>query len=133
MGKMSRKLFSTNKFERKVLTIIMVSVSIPIFIVIAFFYMLFYDVIYGYLQSGLADHFIHRFLNMAIIILCSFFFGVGMLSYRLVHRLLGSFPRISRELDDIISGKHKNKICLRDDDFGKELIDRVNVLIDKLP
>jgi uncharacterized protein involved in cysteine biosynthesis len=55
-------------------------------------------------------------------------------AYYLSLRLVGPFERINRELDEIIEGKHRNKITARKkDNLAKELLQRINVLIERLP
>ena len=128
-----RRLFSTNPIERKVLCIVFASALIPVLVVVAFFYAFFYDVIYGYLKSGLADHFIRRFLGTAVYILALYFIGVGSVAYHFVHRVFGAFPRILKELDCILTGEHRRPIKLRSGDYGQEIVTRINALIQRLP
>ena len=132
MGAAARRPFSTNVFERKLISYVVAIVSIPAFVVTLFFLALFSNVIYGYIQSGMADHFMRYFVALAGVLLVSYFFSVLIASYYFVHRLFGSYPRILRELDEIIAGKARHRIRLRTGDYGVELIERINGLIDKL-
>ena len=127
-----RKPFSVNIFEAKILKIILISAGIPVFLVVGFFYSMFSDLVYTYINSGLAQHFLDQFFILSLILIVYYFLFVAILAYRFAHRLVGAFPRIIRELDEKISGKSKEHIRLRKDDYAKELIDRVNKLIDKL-
>lgn len=133
MNKIRRRPFSTNPFERKILGIVLASTCIPVIMVMLFFYVLFYEIIYVYLRSGLADHFIKSFLSVAAIITLLYIVVVGVIAYRFVHGLFGSYPRVAGELEDIINGKAKKHIHLRLGDYGKELVNYVNALIDRLP
>jgi len=124
--------FAMNPYERRILSVIFLSASLPVFLVVGFFYCLFSDIIYTYLQSDMADESVRQFLELTILILLYYFFFVWILGYHFVHKLVGAFPRIFRELDEKISGKLKAPIHLRKGDFGKDLIKRINSLADKL-
>lgn len=133
MDKKNRRPFSTNDYERKIFKIVFLSAGIPVFIVIGFFYCLFNDLVYTYLNSGMADHFIYQFLVLSIIILMYYFLFVGVIAYRYIPRFVGAIPRIIKELDDAVTGKSKAHISVRDGDYVQKLISRINALIDKLP
>ena len=75
---------------------------------------------------------LHRFFILSIILFFYYSFFIGVITYFFVRRLLGALPRVLAELDDRISGKSKGPIALRKGDYGKELIDRVNILIEKI-
>ena len=48
--------------------------------------------------------------------------------------LVGAFERVLRELDEVIEGKRKSGINVRKNDgLAKELLDRVNTIIGKIP
>ncbi len=133
MDKKSRKPFSTNTYERKIFKIVFLSAGIPVFIVVGFFYCLFSDLVYTYLNSGMADHFIYQFLVLSIIILVYYFLFVGIIAYRFIPKFVGAIPRIIKELGDAVDGKSKAHISVRDGDYIQKLIGRINDLIDKLP
>ena len=133
MQKKDRRIFVLNQYERKILWIIFVSVAIPVIFVIGFVYSIFGDFIYTYLSSGFADQLLHQFFVISILIMAYYFLFVAIIGYFFVHRLCGSFPRILRDLDDRIAGKSRAHIYLRQGDFAKELVSRINVMIDRLP
>ena len=133
MEKKDRKLFSANEYERGILQLVFLSAGIPVLVVVGFFYCLFSDLVYAYLNSGLADHFLSQFLILSLIILLYYFLFVGIIAYNFVHRLVGAFPRVLRELDERINTNVRTHIRLRKGDYAKELVDRINALIDKLP
>ena len=133
MNKIYRRPFSTNPYEKKILNIVFLSAGMPVLIVVGVFYCLFSDLVYTYLNSGMADHFLYQFLILSIIILLYYFLFVGIIAYRFIHRLVGAFPRVLRELDERIAGKSRAHIHLRQGDYARELVNRINALIDKLP
>ena len=133
MEKKNRKPFSTNPFERKILRVILLSAGVPVLAVAGFFYSMFSDLVCSYLNIGLAGHFLYQFLILTVFVLMFYFLFVGLISYHFIHRIVGAFPRVIKELDEKIKGKSKTHIYLRQKDFAKELIDRINALIDKIP
>ena len=133
MQKKDRRIFSTNEFERKILWVIILSVAIPILIVLGFIYSIFGDFVYTYLNSGFADQVLYQFFSISVILLAYYFLFVGIIAYHFVHQLCGSFPRVLREMDERIEGKTRSHIYLRRGDFAKELVTRINAMIDKLP
>ena len=130
-----RKLppFATNRHERKILKMIFLSAGIPIIMVTGFYYSLFNDLICAYLRYDLASHFLKQFLILTIFVLISYFIFLGLFSYKFVHRFVGAYPRVLRELDETIEQKSKRHITLRKGDYAKELIELINKLIDQLP
>jgi H+/Cl- antiporter ClcA len=126
-----RRPFSLNQYERKILNIVFLAAGIPVFLVIGFFYCMFSDLVYTYLNTGLAGHFLDQFLVLSLILILYYFLFVAIVAYSFAHRLVGALPRVIRELDQKIAGKSKSHIQVRKDDYVKELIDRINMLIDK--
>ena len=106
---------------------------IPFLIVSGFFYTMFNDLVYSYLKTNLAVPFLRQFLVLAIIVFLCYLFFVGLFAYQFVHQFFGALPRIFRELDEKIHGKSKTPILLRKNDYGQELIKKINALIEKLP
>lgn len=133
MDKKDRKLFSTNEYEKRILQIVFLAAGAPVFVVVGFFYCLFSDLVYTYLTSGMADRFLNQFLILSVIVLLYYFLLVGIIAYNFVHKLVGAFPRILRELDERVQGKTKSHLRLRQGDYAKALVDRINALLDKLP
>lgn len=128
-----RRPFSLNEFEGRILRIVLLSAGLPVLLVVGFFYCMFSDLIYTYLNTGLAQHFLDQFFILSLLLIMGYFLLVALLAYRFAHHLVGAFPRILREIDGCIAGKSKKHIHVRKDDYGKELVDRVNQLIDKIP
>jgi len=133
MPKKDRRIFSTNNFEKKILGVIFFSVAIPVLIVIGFVYSIFGDFVYTYLNSGFADKILYQFFTISLILLAYYFLFVGIIAYYFVHQLCGSFPRVLKEIDERVAGKSRSHIYLRRGDFARELVGRINAMIDKLP
>ena len=132
MNNQKRMPFATNSFERRILGVVFVSTLIPIILVMGFFYILLHDLIDAYLRIDLARHFLQQFIILSLIVLAYYFVLVAVISYRFVHRLFGAYPRILKELDQVLAGLSKRRISLREGDYGRELIKRVNTLIERL-
>jgi len=95
-----------------------------------FFYTVFNDLITVYINSGLAQNFLQRFLILAAIITV-YYRVFCRIVFQFVNRIVGFYPRILKELDHIINSKSKSYLELRQGDYAKELIVRINLLIDK--
>ena len=132
MNRKNRVPFSTNPYERKILKIVFLSAAFPVLIVVGFFYCLFSDLIYTYLNSTMADHSLYQLFILSITILLYYFLFLSIIAYYFVHKLVGVFPRISRELDEKIVGKSRSPIYVRKGDYVKGLTGRINSLLDKL-
>ncbi len=132
MDKKSRNFLAINPFEKKILKIVLLSAVIPIFIVMGFFYCLFSDLVYSYLKSNMGDQFLRQFFTLTVVMLVYYFIFLGIVAYYFVHKIAGPLPRIFRELDRVIAGNSRSHISLRRGDSLKELVSRINILIDKL-
>ncbi len=66
--------------------------------------------------------------------ICLMLFLMIFWLYYVSNKLVGPYERVLRELDEVVAGKHKNPIGLREgDDLFKELLKRINPIIAKLP
>ncbi len=126
-----RNLYKPTEYERKILKVIFLFATVPVIFVIFFFFALFSDLIYTYLQSGLAGHFLDRFLILAALITLYYIIFARMV-FRFTNRLAGAYQRLLKEMDAMISGARKSPLHLRKGDYAQELIDRINKLLDKL-
>ncbi len=133
MDKQERAPFATNIFERKILQIVFISSGIPVLLVAGFFYCLFSDLIYGYLDANIADQSVYHLFLLSVIILVYYFVFVGIISYRYIHRLAGTFPRLVSELAERAKKKSRLHIRVRKDDYVKDLVDGINNLLDQFP
>ena len=48
------------------------------------------------------------------------------------NRIIGPIPRIKKELDKVISGDYSLRLKVRDRDTLKSLVDKINLLLDKV-
>ena len=61
------------------------------------------------------------------------FVFMSFVTYMVSKRLLGPYERVLREMDEILAGKRKEPIKVRDaDEVFKELLIRINVLLEKI-
>ena len=125
--------FTTNRHERQILKMIFLSAALPIIVVAGFYYALFNDLITMYLRYDLASHFLRQFFILTIVVFFSYFILLGLFSYKIVHRFVGAYPRVLKELNEAIEQRSKKRITLRKGDYARELIDLINKLIDQLP
>ncbi len=132
MNSSKRNLFKPNSYEQKILTVIFLFATVPVILVIVFFFALFSDLIYSYIGSGMAGHFLDRFLILAVLIILYYAIFSRMV-FRFTNRLAGAYQRLLREIDEIIAGTRTASLHLRKDDYAQDLIDRINRLIEKLP
>jgi len=59
---------------------------------------------------------------------------MAMVSLVVTHRILGPYERIIRELDEIIDGKHRRLLSVRQkDEMFSDLLRRINALIKRIP
>ena len=131
MPTVQRKVYKANPFERKILQTIFLYATLPLVIVILIFFALFSDLIYSYIQSDLGHHFLDRFWVLVAYIALYYIIFARMV-FRFANRLAGAYPRIIREIDEILSGKRpQGHIRLRQGDYSQDLIEQINRLIDK--
>lgn len=131
MNDKKRSLYKPTLYERKILGVIFLFATVPAVLVIVFFFALFSDLIYSYIRSGLAGHFLDRFLVVGTLLIL-YYIILARVVFRFTNRLAGAYQRLLRELDEIIAGTRKAHFHLRKDDYAQELITRINKLIDRL-
>jgi len=86
--------------------------------------------------QGVSEEVIAYFIDnwSATVILVSLFFVAAFLiiSFIISRNMVGAFERIVRELDEVIEGKRVGPLTARRYDvLAKDLLQRVNVLIEK--
>lgn len=92
------------------------------------------DVRYGiYVDYGNAlMQWLRQYYGYIVFGICAFFIMVISIAFKISHDLIGPFARILNDLDAIIEGRLEKKISVRPkDQLAKELLKRVNVLIEK--
>ncbi|HQO58710.1 MAG TPA: hypothetical protein PLT76_08345 [Candidatus Omnitrophota bacterium] len=123
-----RSVFNKNPHEKRILQVVFLLSTIPVFLIILLFFALFSDLIYTYIHTDLGQHFLDRvFMLCALILLYYIIFA--RLIFRLVHRMFGAYERIIRELDSMLAGGERHTIHLRKNDFGQDIVERINKLI----
>jgi len=129
-------LFYTNKYQRQIIKLAVLP-TMAFCVLITVFCMRFRIeavdmILYG--TRSVSLHLIDKWMIGIVIGLWLFFSFVFYQSFKVSHELVGPFGRINRELDDTIRGVIRRPIKVRDDDeLAKELLQRVNILIDNLP
>ena len=131
MNSSHRSIKNANPYEKTVLKAIFIFSAFPVLLILLLFYGLFSDLIYTYISSELGNTFMDRFLLFVNLILIYYVIFARMV-FRFVNRIFGPYSRILKELDDILAGERHQLLFLRKDDYGQELIDRINALIEKL-
>lgn len=121
LSQQQRRIFSIdNKYQaRIVLLAFFPTLTICLFLV----------VLVILVQLNLASQ-SQALLGVVVFIFSSLFVLALIRAFVLSHNLVGPFPRIIRELDEVIAGRSNKVISARpDDDLAKELLARVNILI----
>ena len=106
--------------------------TFPVILIILLFFALFNDMIYNTLHSDLNQNLIDRLLIFSGLIFFYYIIFVRFVS-EFIHRMFGSYERILKDLDRILSGDQIPPLSLRKNDFGQDILTRVNSLIQKLP
>lgn len=130
------KGFPTNRYQRHILALTFIP-SFLMCLLLAGLFSVFYhnlvDVILNQ-SSAKAVLLIQKWHIYLIIALLSVFFILLMWAYTVSKNLVGAFDRVIRELDKVIEDKEKRHVVVRKNDYlAKELLIRINKLIDSLP
>jgi len=121
-----------NKYQKDLLYPILVSCFLGCLIALLALDYFYFD------QSALICNFNLSHLKMLFVwflpIVAFFLFVVGFQVYLLSNKIVGPCNRIVKELDQLLSGKGKKHLRVRQgDEMFRELTERINELIDKLP
>ena len=73
-----------------------------------------------------------RVTSILLVILPLVILVILYISFKLTHRLVGPFDRIVRELGEFIEGKRSDNIYLREKDKFCPLVEKINILLDRL-
>jgi len=89
-------------------------------------------------RSSLIYDFNYKHMKMLLVWflpLVSFMLAiVGFLVYYISNKIVGPYQRIIRELDNILAGKTSGPLKVRKkDEMFKEVVKRINALIEKIP
>ena len=133
----NRKLFlHANKYQWRIIKLALLP-SMAFCVMISVFCLRFrFEVVdmvlYG--TRSLSLNLIDKWLIIIMIGLWAFFIFILYQTFKISLDLVGPFERVNRELDLTIKGEIRQHIKVRDNDtLAKELLQRVNILIDNLP
>ena len=136
MGKaIKRSLFTiANRQQQQIIQLVFFTTIVPVVVTVAAVSYLFFDIATNLMMDGYQSiPIIKKIIIAAIIVLPCYIVILGIWSYKISNRLTGPLNRIYREVDEMLAGKPKHHIQLRENDSLKDLVDRINRLIDKLP
>ena len=127
--------FKPDRFQRPLINFILFPCSVTFAVLFLYIGFLYYDISRRIEVMKLHNPiFIDQKILSIIIILWVLLFFVIWWSFRISSLLMGSFGRIIKELDECLAGKQRKHIQARSkDELSKELIKRINALIDRLP
>ncbi len=127
--------FNPNRFQKPLINFILFPCTITFAVLFIYIGFLYYDVSTRIYFSKFPNPLmIDQKIISIIVILWVLLFFVLWWAYRVSSKLMGSFERIIKELDECLAGKRKKHIYTRDkDELAKELLKRINALIDRLP
>lgn len=131
------KFITRNPLQRKYLTLILLSILVPLFIVGGCLYYLIFQIMAEQLAipESIAYNLIPvlqkinflLLIGLPPIIILLFVWGA-----LLTHRLIGPLNRLEEDLKKISRGDYSVRLTLRKDDDLKPIADVVNAIIDKL-
>ncbi len=131
-----RKNFFANKMHREIFFVVFLASILPATIVTVLLYYTIFGIVAN--QLGIPEAIAYNIIPAAkkvttilaisvpaciLIILIS--------AFKISHKIVGPFDRITRELDENLKGKRKGHIILRKKDKFRPLVDRINKLLDK--
>ncbi len=128
-----RQLFSVGKYEKEIINAFFLFACVPLGVSIGSLYWL-----YSIITDPASPHSIvvnkssESLIILGIIALIYYFLFIGFLAYRRANKMVGSIPRVIKEIDDVLQKNKKTRIVVRQGDYLQELIDRINALIEKL-
>ena len=129
--KLNRKFVPiTNKYQRKLLTPIILSSCLATFIGILCLLAMHMLETEANNIFNLPRISFKIFVTWFMVGICSIMFFIFLWMYKVIQQMVGPFVRIIRELDEIIEGKRKSLLTVRqDDEMFAELLSRINKLI----
>ncbi len=131
--KSKRFIFRVNRFQTPLLNLIIIFSLASVLILAICVCYLSYDVTNSILNPSREIPTVKLVIILILLVLPLIFLLNIIWAYRASNRLLGAFERILSELDDVIATKKKRHISSRDEDeLANELLNRINILIDKM-
>jgi len=134
--KKRKSFFRTTKYQRTIIRLAVLPVFAFCVLITAFCTRFRYELnetmVYG--TVWLTRAMIEEWYCFILVALWAFFIFVLMRTTRTSSDLVGSFDRINRELDRTIRGEVREPMKAREyDELAKDLLERINILIDNLP
>jgi methyl-accepting chemotaxis protein len=131
---MRKRKFLGTSVQNKTLILVFLAAVVPMTIVAACLYYLIFNMLAW--QLGIPEAIAYNLIPVAkkvsAILLMSLpvvLIIIWIAALELSHRIAGPVYRIEKELDDIIGGKKKGPIRLREKDELKSLADKINRFI----
>ena len=131
---MRKRKFLGTSVQNKTLILVFLAAVVPMTIVAACLYYLIFNMLAW--QLGIPEAIAYNLIPVAkrvsAILLMSLpvvLIIIWLTALELSHRISGPVYRIEKELDDIIDGKKKGPIRLREKDELKSLADKINRFI----
>lgn len=133
-SKISRNVFSTaNTYQNKIILLCFLP-SVVTFLAFSTIVFIGNPIITKAVYHQSIDsvlNLVYGFTGAIVFVLCLLVLLSVMSAFVISHHIVGPFGRIMKELDDIIDGKSQRKITSRPgDDLARDLLQRVNVLVD---
>ena len=136
-GKTPRQFisFNPNRFQKPLINFLLFPCTITFSVLFIYIGFLYYDVSIQIYSSRFPNPWlIDQKILSIIVILWVLLLFVLWWAYRVSSQLMGSFDRIIKELDKCLDGKNKKHIHVREkDELARDLLKRINALIDRLP
>ncbi|UCC95296.1 MAG: hypothetical protein JSW40_00685 [Candidatus Omnitrophota bacterium] len=131
-----RRMFA-NKLHKQTLSLVFCVALIPTLIcTVCLFYLIFgITAMQIGIPEAIAYNVIPAARQVTVIILIALPIAVTVIFFfvrKITHTIVGPFDRIVRELDEIIQGTRKGPIVVRKNDKFLPLVERVNVLLERL-
>ena len=132
-----RKLFLANKLHREIFVIFLCAAIIPTLITtVLLFYLIFYIVAQQFVfPEAIAYNIIpaaQQVMTILLILTPISILIILKIANTITSRIIGPFDRIVSELDQCIKGEKRDNIVIRDKDKFLPLVDKINILLDKL-
>ena len=132
-----RRRFFANNLHRELFVLVSLAAIVPMVITAAaLFYLIFYITAQ---EIGIPEAIVYTLLPAArrvmfiLLVLTPICVGVILaFAHRITHRIVGPFGRIVRELGERIEGTRQGPIILRKDSKFQPLVDKINLLLEKL-
>ena len=132
-----RKIFANDLHKELVKLFVLVSVVPAIVVAICFYYYLLTTIGNAgiYFSGALTANMLSaakQVITILIIAIPVCVLTILFFARKASHTIIGPFDRIINEIDQILAGKKKGPIHLRKKDKFKPMVDKINLLIEKV-